>query len=86
MDIKDISPDLLYELSKEVLSGLNIDLTNINVDEKEYMKLACLYLLEQQQNLSEDERLITALTTNVVLMLQNFLLELKLLHIIKDHG
>ncbi len=84
MNFSDITPELLYDLSKEVLKEYNIDLLDVNIDENEYLKLVCLELLDRYKDLDSESRQIAILSSNVVLVLENFILNLKLIEKTKD--
>ena len=84
MNFSDITPELLYDLSKEVLKEYNIDLLDVNIDENEYLKLVCLELLDRYKYLDSESRQIAILSSNVVLVLENFILNLKLIEKTKD--
>lgn len=84
MNFSDITPELLYDISKEVLKEYNIDLLDVNIDENEYLKLVCLELLDRYKDLDSESRQIAILSSNVVLVLENFILNLKLIEKTKD--
>ena len=84
MNFSDITPELLYDLSKEVLKEYNIDLLDVNIDENEYLKIVCLELLDRYKDLDSESRQIAILSSNVVLVLENFILNLKLIEKTKD--
>jgi len=84
VNFSHITPELLYDLSKEVLKEYNIDLLDVNIDENEYLKLVCLELLDRYKDLDSESRQIAILSSNVVLVLENFILNLKLIEKTKD--
>jgi len=84
VNFSDITPELLYDISKEVLKEYNIDLLDVNIDENEYLKLVCLELLDRYKDLDSESRQIAILSSNVVLVLENFILNLKLIEKTKD--
>jgi hypothetical protein len=84
MKLDDISIELVYDLSKEVLKGKQIDLSDFSIDENSYLHLAALNVIEYYKTLPEEQQLITALSNITVLMLENFLLEVKILKMLKN--
>lgn len=77
MKFKDITPELLYELTKEVLKEYKVDSGCCNVDPDEYLKVVCYELLEKYSVLGDEERAISMLSANAALVLENFLLHLR---------
>ena len=77
MKFQEITPELLYELTKEVLKEYKVDSGYCNVDPDEYLKIVCLELLEKYSELNDEERAISMLSANAALVLENFLLHLK---------
>lgn len=77
IDFKDITPELLVELTKEGLKEYPIDWGMMQVDENEFLKLACIDVLEQFLSLDEKERQVAMLTSITCLVLENFYLNIK---------
>lgn len=78
MKFKDLNCSILFDLSKEVLKEYPIDFSDLAVDEEEFLRMICIDLLDKYKNLSEEERLVAMISSNAVLVLENFLLNLKL--------
>ena len=51
MKFKDITPELLFDLTKEALNGYPVDISDLQIDENEYLKLVCLELLDRYSTL-----------------------------------
>lgn len=87
MSIKfeDITPELLYDLSREVVKEYPIDPMDLDLDEDGYLKLVCFELLEKYSELDGDDRQIAMLSSNVALVLENFILNLKLMRLSNKH-
>ena len=77
MKFQEITPELLYELTKEVLEEYKVDSGYCSVDPDEYLKVVCYELLEKYSELTEEERAISMLSANAALVLENFLLHLR---------
>ena len=84
MKFENLTPELLFELSKEVLEEYPVTHSDLPVDQDEYLKLVCIELLERYSALTEEDRQIAMLSSNIALVLENFLLNLKLLKQNKD--
>ena len=84
MKLDDISIELIYDLSKEVLKGKQIDLGDFSIDENAYLNFAALNVIEYYKTLPDEQQLITALSNITVLMLENFLLEVKILKMLEN--
>ena len=84
MKLDDISIELIYDLSKEVLKGKQIDLGDFSIDENAYLNFAALNVIEYYKTLPDEQQLITALSNINVLMLENFLLEVKILKMLEN--
>jgi len=82
MKFKDITPELLFDLTKETLNGYPVDISDLQIDENEYLKLVCLELLDRYSSLDDEDRQAAMLAANVSLVLENFILSLKLLKLI----
>jgi hypothetical protein len=82
MKFKDITPELLFDLTKEALNGYPVDISDLQIDENEYLKLVCLELLDRYSTLDDEDRQVAMLAANVSLVLENFILSLKLLKLI----
>lgn len=82
----NITPEQLYELSKEVLSEYNIDLTDESISTDEYLKLTCYSVIEQFQKLKENELEVALLSSVTALTLENFLLNYKMLKMVNQNG
>ena len=82
MKFKDITPELLFDLTKETLNGYPVDISDLQIDENEYLKLVCLELLDRYSTLDDEDRQAAMLAANVSLVLENFILSLKLLKLI----
>lgn len=80
-----ITPEQLFLLAKEVLVEYNIDLTDEPVSTDDYLKLTCYSVLEQFQQLNDDEAEEAYLSTIVALVLENFLLNLKMMKMVKHN-
>ena len=79
MKFEELTPELLFELSKEVLTEYPVNHSDLPVDQNEYLKLVCIELLDRYSSLNEEERQIAMISSNIALVLENFLLNLKLL-------
>ena len=86
MKFKDITPELLFDLTKEALKEYSVDVSDLEIDENEYLKLVCLELLDRYSTLDDEDRQVAMLAANVSLVLENFILNLKLLKLINKHG
>jgi len=82
MKFKDITPELLFDLTQETLNGYPVDISDLQIDENEYLKLVCLELLDRYSSLDDEDRQAAMLAANVSLVLENFILSLKLLKLI----
>jgi hypothetical protein len=78
IDFEDITPELLVDLTKEALKEYPIDWGMMQVDENEFMKLACIDVLDRFGSLDEKERQIAMLSSITCLILENFYLNMKL--------
>jgi len=85
MKFEDITIEILHELSKEVLKGYSIDLGDIEIDEDSFLRLVCIELLERYGHLEVGYREVSMLSSNVVLVLENFMLNLKLAKLLNGH-
>lgn len=81
-----ISPEQLFELSKEALKEYPVDLVDQSVSVDDYLKLTCLSILEQFQQLNDEDAEIGMLSAIVVLTLENFLLNHKLMSMVSNNG
>lgn len=80
-----ITPDQLYELSKEVLIEYPVDLTDEPVSIESYLKLTCYSVLEQFQKLNDSEAEAAMMSSIVALTLENFLLNLKMMKTVTNN-
>lgn len=81
----NITPEQLYELSKEVILEYPIDLTDEPVSVDDYLKLTCYSVLEQFSKLNDGEEECAFLASIVALTLENFLLNLKLMKVVNEN-
>jgi len=78
IDFKDITPELLEDLTKEALKEYPIDWGMMQVDENSFIKLSCIDILERFSSLEYKERQVAMLSTITCLVLENFYLNMKL--------
>jgi len=81
-----ITPEELYLLSKEVLNEYPIDLTEEPVSVDSYLKLTCYSVLEQFGKLKDEESQVAMMSAITALTLENFLLNLKMMNMVKQNG
>jgi hypothetical protein len=79
-----ITPEELYEFSKEALKEYSIDLTSESIDTDSFLKLTCFSVLEQFQQLKDKELEVALLSSITALILENFLLNYKMLKVSKN--
>lgn len=82
----NISPDQLFELAKESVKAYSFDLTDESVSTDDYLKMTCYSVLEQFQSLSDEEFEIAALSSITALILENFLLNFKMMKGVNNYG
>lgn len=81
----NITPEQLYDFSKEVLKEYNIDLTDEPISTDEYLKLTCYSVLDQFQQLNDKELEVALISSVTALTLENFLLNYKMLKMVKQN-
>lgn len=81
-----ITPEELFVLTKEVLSEYNIDLGDQPVSVDDYLKLTCYSVLEQFGKLDGEELHYATISAVTALTLENFLLNLKMMQMVKQNG
>lgn len=82
----NITPEQLFQLTKECLNEYPIDLTDEPVSTDDYLKLACYSVIEQFQKLDYEEAEIAYITSITTLALENFLLTLKMIKMVNKNG
>lgn len=78
MSFQRLTIDQLAELALEAELKDPIDWGMLSVDEKTAYRMMASNVLEQFSNLKDDERLVIALGTITKLLVENFVLNLKL--------
>lgn len=83
--MKSISVEELISLAKEVEAQDPIDWGMLNIDENEAYKLIAFNVLDMFKDTEEDAKEVVMLTTITKLVVENFVLNLKL-HQRNQHG
>lgn len=82
----NITPEQLFELTKEVLKEYPIDLTDEAISTDNYLMISCYSVIEQFQKLKVEDAEIAYLSSITALTLENFLLNLKLLKMVSRNA
>ena len=83
--MKGLTVEQLVELAKEVENEDPIDWGMLNIDENEAYKLIAFNVLDMFKDTEEDAKEVVMLTTITKLVVENFVLNLKL-HQRNQHG
>lgn len=83
MDSTKITPDSLADLAMQAEISDPIDWGMLSIEERQAYTMMAVSVIEQVNGIKEDQRLVVAMATMTKLLVENFVLNLKITGAVK---